>query len=380
MSLPIHTLFNRLSDGLAIVAPDGSVRFANEALGRMLQVSAGVPFPHEMIAKQIERATAGHLPIPHRFDTELSHNAHLAEPDRIRVHIVSSPAGKDLVVVVHNLTEASFYENTVANLITLIDRELHEPLERFADAFEQLIKRAVDADASPSELLNERDQVLVDGRRLVEEIKLLANLAKLGQGRALNTNERIVPEQWLPEVVAQNEAKARDRKQRLMIVGAEAELPVIYGSAHWLGLALSACLDNAIMHSSMNTDILISTLASGGFLRITVRNHGQGALSPMLRSRLMKPLVRGLNARVSAGPGLGLGLSLARNIIELHKGHLTLEQDLDGFATCAIELPTGGALHDTEQSSLEQAQRYARDLARLMQRQAEKQGNSSKPA
>jgi K+-sensing histidine kinase KdpD len=67
-------------------------------------------------------------------------------------------------------------------------------------------------------------------------------------------------------------------------------------------------------------------------------------------------------------PGLGLGLPLARRIVEMHQGRLVLEQDLDGFVTCSIELPACASSHTSTELHLAQAQRYANDLARLMTR------------
>jgi len=74
------------------------------------------------------------------------------------------------------------------------------------------------------------------------------------------------------------------------------------------------------------------------------------------------------NASSAVKPGLGLGLPLARHIVELHRGRLALEQEPDGFVTCTIELPAGVAAHLSAGLDLAQVQRYASDLVRLRAR------------
>lgn len=85
----------------------------------------------------------------------------------------------------------------------------------------------------------------------------------------------------------------------------------------------------------------------------------------LARSRLMRPLIRGQEAQDST-PGLGLGLPLARSIVEMHQGRLVLDQELDGFVTCTVELPTAISPQAPDELNLALAQRYANDLARLM--------------
>lgn len=174
-------------------------------------------------------------------------------------------------------------------------------------------------------------------------------------------------------MLARHETAAQVRGQRLSLEPVPGGLPVIYGSAHWLGLAFDACIDNALEHSDNGTDITLAASASAAFVRITLRNRGRGLRSPLLRKRLMQPLMRGAEAAARA-PGLGLGLPLARHIIEMHHGRLALEQELDGFVTASIELPTSTSPFASAEADIAQAQRYASDLARLMIRRTRHAG------
>ncbi|HRO37329.1 ATP-binding protein [Thauera sp.] len=377
MTPTIQTLFNCLSDGLAIIAPDGKVRFANEEMLALLPVRVGEALPHAAIAAVVDQALAGHVPLPHSFESEIVYAVEIAAPDRLAGHVVRSPAGKDLVLVLRNMTEASVYQTAIANLGTLVERSLREPLQRFAKDFDHLLEIAAPVAAALPADADGPARTLDAGYRLVRQVLDLVHLVQLGAGRPLAADDRIELSDWLPRLLARHEAAAGARGQRLSLESpAAGTLPVIYGSAHWLGLAFDACIDNALEHSDNGTDITLAASTSAAFVRITLRNRGRGLRSPLLRNRLMQPLMRGADAAANT-PGLGLGLPLARRIVEMHQGRLALDQELDGFITASIELPTSTSPFASPETDIAQAQRYASDLARLMTRRPRSGGRSA---
>lgn len=365
MTPAILTLFNCLTDGIAIIASDATVRFANEGMQRLLPTLAGKPFPQASVAAVITQALDGHLTLPHSFKAEIAYDPDIAAPEQLRVHVVRSPAGKDLVVIIRDLSEKMIYETTIANLGGLVDRALAEPLRAFSEELSGLLDDVVGQTLPVSHHRERLSTVMAQGQGVLDQLRNLASLAQFGRGRALEADDRIILADWLSAALTRREGAARTRGQRLTLQPGTRSLPTIYGSAHWLGLALDACLDNALRHSESGSEIVLSALGSGNFVRITLRNKGRGLQPSLLRSRLMQPLMRG-KAASEASPGLGLGLPLARQIVELHHGRLALEQELDGFVTCTIELPAGVSPHSDPGLDLAQAQRYANDLVRLM--------------
>lgn len=365
MTPSIIDLFNRLTDGLAVIATDGAVRFANEGIRKLMPIVLGETFPHASIAASIDQAYAGHLNLPHRFETDFVFDHHVATPDRLEVHLVRSPAGNDLVVVVRNLTESSLYETTIANLSALIDNALAAPLVQFSEQLSDLVADTSEPTLGPIALLARRERLVLQGLDITRQLKALAGIAQLSAGRPILGEDRIILESWLDETLSRHDAKAKSRSQRLLLQSATGLLPTVYGSTYWLGMALDACIDNAICHSGHGTDIALSACGIGNYVRITLRNQGYGLQPALLRRRLANPLMRG-KAASDERPGLGLGLPLARKVVELHGGRLVLEQELDGFVTCIVELPAGTSPLPSQDMNVAQAQRYANDLVRLL--------------
>ena len=101
------------------------------------------------------------------------------------------------------------------------------------------------------------------------------------------------------------------------------------GQPDKLRRALSNLIDNGLKYGG---EVTVSiTSPSADFLQVEIRDHGPG-IPPERIENVMMPFVRG-HGHGAAG-GVGLGLSIANEIAELHGGGLTLEDAAPGL--CAV--------------------------------------------
>ncbi len=100
--------------------------------------------------------------------------------------------------------------------------------------------------------------------------------------------------------------------------------------------AVSNLLRNALSYSPANEGVDVVVLRSSGSAVVEVRDHGPG-LSGDDHPDIFEPLVRGHVGRVR-GTGAGLGLFIARHIVEAHGGTISAESDGNG-ALFRIVLP-----------------------------------------
>ena len=93
-------------------------------------------------------------------------------------------------------------------------------------------------------------------------------------------------------------------------------------------------LDNALQHAGSRVSVTLSS--EGDWARLTVADDGPG-ITPEERERVFERFYRSDPAR--AGHGAGLGLSIARWIVEQHHGRILAGEGLDGGAAMYVDLP-----------------------------------------
>lgn len=113
-------------------------------------------------------------------------------------------------------------------------------------------------------------------------------------------------------------------------------LPAIAGDAGRLRVALVKLIDNAIRHTPPGGRIAVETRAEVGHLVLRVADTGVG-MDAATQARVFERFYRLDAARVT--PGFGLGLPIARRIVELHGGQLALESAPTRGSTLTIRLP-----------------------------------------
>jgi PAS domain S-box-containing protein len=93
-------------------------------------------------------------------------------------------------------------------------------------------------------------------------------------------------------------------------------------------------IDNAVKYSPPHTRIDVELSSTPEEIRIAVRDRGPG-IHPDERSRIFQPFHR----TSDAAPGVGLGLHIAKEIVELHGGTLTVETPADGGSRFVMKVP-----------------------------------------
>ena len=97
-------------------------------------------------------------------------------------------------------------------------------------------------------------------------------------------------------------------------------------------------LDNALKYAGPSGPIDVDVWGKDEEVGFAVRDRGPG-IAPDQRERIFQPFERG----DAKGPGVGLGLHVAREIILLHRGTIAIESPPDGGARFVVTLPRNGA-------------------------------------
>jgi two-component system OmpR family sensor kinase len=225
-------------------------------------------------------------------------------------------------------------------LLANVSHELRTPLARIRVALDI----AAEGDASTAqESLQEITEDLGELERLVADVLQTAKLDLAG-GRAgavlpMTRSEHLDPHQLLDSTVQRFRSR---HPQRTLLVPTDPSLPPITGDAVLLRRALDNLLENARAYSDEDAAIELRAQRQGEQLAIAVIDRGIGIAASDLPN-VATPFFRTDPSRARRTGGLGLGLSLARRIVEAHRGTLQIESVLGQGTTIRILLPVEAA-------------------------------------
>lgn len=115
-------------------------------------------------------------------------------------------------------------------------------------------------------------------------------------------------------------------------------LPPVFLDYVEIDQVLSNLIENAVRHTPAGTAIHISAEAGGQDLVVEVADDGPG-IDPRAIDRVFEPFVRAPGGRRPPPHGTGLGLAVARGLVEAHGGHIRAENRAAGGAAFRFTLP-----------------------------------------
>jgi signal transduction histidine kinase len=103
--------------------------------------------------------------------------------------------------------------------------------------------------------------------------------------------------------------------------------------------AIENVLDNAHKYSDPESAIRMDVRVEGARAVLEIRDQGLG-IAEEDQAHVFAPFFRADRPEVRASSGLGLGLALARRIVEAHEGSIALESELGQGTTVRITVPS----------------------------------------
>jgi signal transduction histidine kinase len=204
-------------------------------------------------------------------------------------------------------------------LVAWVSHDLRTPLAGLRAMAEALEDQVV---TDPREVGRYHSQIRVETDRLAGMIDDLFQLSKIHAG-ALRLSPRLVGlEDLIAEVAASTEPVARAKGVRLT-GGAASGMAVLIDPSEF-GRAVRNLVSNAIRHTPPTGTIEMLAMIDSGLACVSVSDQC-GGIPPGDLPRVFDVAFRGESARTpDPSGGAGLGLSIARGIVEAHSGQITV--------------------------------------------------------
>jgi two-component system sensor histidine kinase KdpD len=114
-------------------------------------------------------------------------------------------------------------------------------------------------------------------------------------------------------------------------------LPPLYVDGDLIGQAMKQLLDNAERYSPPGSPIAVSARLAPDSVLVSVADSGPGVKADE-QSRIFDKFYRGMNSS-RFREGTGMGLSIAKGIVEAHGGKITVSARPEGGSVFSVQLP-----------------------------------------
>jgi signal transduction histidine kinase len=230
--------------------------------------------------------------------------------------------------------EAERVSRAKTELLWQMSQEMQAPVTAILDLARGL---EASADLGAPHLARVKN-IVAEGRRVVEMIDEVVDLSRLEAGAVSLSNERVVIGEVVDAAAGALRAEASRRGIAISVNARRAAGIDALGDRRRLSQVLESLIANAVRYNvdGGHVDVVCEETPPGR-ASIQVRDTGPG-LSIAQQRRLFHPFDR-LGAERSGVPGKGLGLAIAKQLVEMMGGSIDVESEPGMGSTFWVDLP-----------------------------------------
>ncbi|MBU2009318.1 MAG: HAMP domain-containing protein [Chloroflexi bacterium] len=222
----------------------------------------------------------------------------------------------------NDLTRA---EKLRRNLVADAAHELRTPLSNIRGYLEAVRDGLMQPDASTLHSVYEEVLLL---SKLIEELQELS-LADAGELKLFRQPEDI--SELIQKVAGAVQAAIKAKGLSLTVDLADG-LPLCHIDSHRIGQVLRNLLDNAVAHTPEGGAIAVTAVEQGNWVEVAVADTGEG-IPPEDLPNIFERFYRVDKSRARATGGSGLGLTIAKRLVEAHGGKIGVQSE-PGKGSC----------------------------------------------
>lgn len=224
------------------------------------------------------------------------------------------------------------FEDRRRDLVVAVSHDLRTPLAGLR-AMAEAIEDGVVSDPETIHAYSAQMRGLVES--LTHLVDDLFEFVQLDAGAIETETERALLADVVSSAVAACDAQAIQKGLELRLDLGDAA--AVMCSPH-LTRVVQNLLQNAIRHTPADGTVIVAARREGNGIELAVEDTGEG-IAPESAERIFEPFWRGDSARAS--DGTGLGLALAKRIVEALEGRIEVSSEPHGGARFAVLLPGG---------------------------------------
>ncbi|MDP4105822.1 MAG: ATP-binding protein [Bacillota bacterium] len=238
------------------------------------------------------------------------------------------------VAVVRNMTEERKLDKLRKDFIANVSHELRTPISMLQGYSEAIVDDVAETEEEKKEMAKViYDESLRMGR-LVNE---LLDLARMEAGHIQLTIEEVELTSFINRIIRKFQGIAKENEINISANISE-EITHFSFDPDRIEQVLTNLIDNAIRHTPKGGYVAVTVIRDEKGIHMEVKDSGSGIPEedlPFVFERFYKAD----KARTRGRSGTGLGLAIAKNIIDAHRGQISVQSKLDQGTTFSFFLP-----------------------------------------
>jgi len=340
----LQEALHHLSDGIAVTDIEGRITFANRAVTALLgteETSEGLTGIE--LEKHLLKAfsSSNRSPI---FENTADSCPTITEIERqgggdqraLRVARLPLESGslRGHVWSVRDVTRQKLTEKTRDQFIDAATHELRTPLSNIK-AYAEIL---VTSDAIEVEQQKEFCNIInSEVTRLARFVDDLLSISSMEAGSITLNRHHTIPARLFEEVLTKVQPLMKQKNIEFVVQVPEKMTDVQLDKDKIVAVVVNL-LGNAVKYTPAKGRISLRVKLDEAQLQIAVEDTGVG-ISTDEMPKVFEKFFRSSDPRVQAEVGTGLGLSLAREVIRMHGGDITVESQIDRGTTFTATLP-----------------------------------------
>ena len=326
----LATILDNMTDGVIMVDTEGNVSLANKAAEKLFGIKEA---KNEPLIEAVRDHEVDELLRLCLRTAQTQATQYESSVSKGYLRVVAIPiAHTGVLLLFQDLTELRSLQTTRRELIGNISHEFRTPLAGIKAMVETLTGGAMDDKVAAKDFLTRIDSEVDRLTQLVEE---LTELSRIETGKAELKKEPIDLNKLVEEVIAQLSPQA-ERQQLSISREFATNLPSVLADKDRVRQVITNLVHNAIKFTPAGGRITITSRALEGSVVVHIADTGIGIPEEDL-PRVFERFYKGDKAR--AGGGTGMGLAIAKHVIQAHGGSIWVRSEEGKGSTFAFSLP-----------------------------------------
>ena len=332
-------IINNSPDGLIVFDEDQRVALLNPMAENFL----------EMHIAEAEKKTLSELARFERFKKLTSvlgkkmksvFREELALTPNLLLEVSAIPVLKNqqksgILVILHNITREKRVERMKTEFVSIAAHQLRTPLS----AIKWTLKMFTDGDFGKITPKQKEfmEKVYKSNERMITLVNDLLNVARVEEGRYIYRKTFTDIGKMCQDVVQLYAGELERKHIRFNFIRPDV-LPGVMVDQEKIRMTFRNIFENAIKYTPQGNEITVSIKNFDNELEVSISDSGVG-IPEKEQDRIFSKFFRGGNIMRMETQGTGLGLFIAKNIVEAHKGRIWFESEENKGTTFYFTLP-----------------------------------------